>query len=259
MNSNKLYDELFDSSNWIFPVSLLSLVSGICISIGWMNTDNRSKVLEKLDAEQRVRINFGNFDLSAEYNKQLEEVKKLREENTKFQNAVAEKTGHAKLLNESLQELKMYAGFTQLEGPGVLITLKDFVSKERQSALFGNINYEIIHSSDLLDVANLLWNAGAEAISINSQRIAQGSHFWCFGSTIRINGVQTSSPFYIKAIGDPDTLFGAVLLPGERINQIMTLGNEDMVKVEKVDKIIIPAYSGTTILKHAKIPDGESL
>ncbi len=250
--------------NWLLSISLVAFIAGLAVSMSWLNNENRSKILEHLDPKQRLRINLSGFKLSEEYRKALEDVKKLaaeneklRTENTDFQNAVAKKNEVARLLNKSLQEMKMYAGLTQVEGPGILVVLNDYSNQRSNPSVYGKVNYEIIHDTDLLDVANMLWNAGAEAISINEQRIVQGTHFWCFGTTIRINGVQVSPPYYIHAIGDKNTLYGAVQLPGGRLNMISTLGHPDMVHVEKMTSIKLPAYSGATILKYAKLPESE--
>ena len=61
----------------------------------------------------------------------------------------------------------------------------------------------IIHDEDLLRVLNELCAAGAEAISINDQRIVATTEVRCAGPTVSVNNVRSAPPYVIKAIGNP--------------------------------------------------------
>ena len=75
-------------------------------------------------------------------------------------------------------------------GNGITITLKD--TKKAQ-----------ITSDDLLMLLNQLREAGAEAISINEERIIYKSYVTSINNTyISVNGNRIVSPFVVKAIGD---------------------------------------------------------
>ena len=55
-------------------------------------------------------------------------------------------------------------------------------------------------------VVNALWSAGAEAVSVNGQRIGPGSFIRTAGSTILVDVTAISSPYNIEAIGNANEL-----------------------------------------------------
>ena len=241
--------------SWMIPVSSMMLVMGIMLSLSWMTKEKRTSRFDLLAPEQRVRIAAGSLDLSEEYENLRLEVETLRKENTKFQNAIVEKSDRTKLLNSSLQKTKMFAGLTEVEGPGICITLTDYEGKDKNSPLLENY---VIHDGDILRVVNELWNAGAEAISVNGHRIVAGTHFRCVGSVILIKNAKIASPFLIQAVGDAQTLSGAIKLPGGIVDEIKKLGHPDMVELYDVEKMRLKAYSGSTNHKYLTVPEVKS-
>jgi uncharacterized protein YlxW (UPF0749 family) len=63
-----------------------------------------------------------------------------------------------------------------------------------------------LRDRDLQSVVNALWAAGAEAISINGQRLAPTTTIRAAGEAILVDLFPLSSPYTIQAVGDPDTL-----------------------------------------------------
>ena len=94
-------------------------------------------------------------------------------------------------------------GLTEVTGSGIILTIAD---SEIDSNSVLDVSDLLIHDLDLLKVINELKNAGAEAISINNQRIILTTPIICGGNTININGERIGSPFEIKAIGSPEAL-----------------------------------------------------
>ena len=111
------------SNQWLFPITVMGLVLGVMLQVTWVTWKTRSG--RDLDPEQRERISRGSISLQTEYLKLSEEVSGLRAENTKLQNAMSSTTGQTEVLNDSLQQAKEFAGLTELEGPGIVITLRD--------------------------------------------------------------------------------------------------------------------------------------
>lgn len=111
------------------------------------------------------------------------------------------------------------------------------------------INY-IVHDGDLLEVVNSLRNAGAEAISINNQRIVNSTAITCAGNIIKVNGEKIGSPFKIKAIGLTEKLNGALTMPGGYLERLETDGVQ--VKVEESSNIEIPKYNGVFKFEYAE-------
>ncbi|OGC82737.1 MAG: hypothetical protein A2788_00405 [Candidatus Abawacabacteria bacterium RIFCSPHIGHO2_01_FULL_46_8] len=103
---------------------------------------------------------------------------------------------------QKLHNLEEEVGLTAKKGAGVIIALEDVPG----GALSTEVPEEVCHAANLRDIINLLRLAGAEAISINEQRILLSSTTICIDNGILINNTKSLSPFIIKAIGDPDTL-----------------------------------------------------
>ena len=106
-----------------------------------------------------------------------------------------------------------------------------------------------MHDTDLISIVNELKNAGAEAISINDQRIVSNTVIECIGTVIKINGQRVGAPFTIRAIGMPELLKNTYrnggylkVLEGDRIQ----------VDFKTSDNITIPKYTGTYKFEYAQ-------
>lgn len=236
-------------ASFVLPMSALALVLGVLISLAWITDDSRASALRALGPDQAARIASGTVDLQTEYQKLLAEVTTLRNQMTQYQNAFAKETGQAKLLNDTLQETKLIAGLTEVEGPGITITLRDL----RDDQIDAPIHDAIIHDSDVLNVVNELWSAGAEAIAVNNLRVVGGTSFRCVGPVIHVESVPIASPVVIQAIGDSATLKGGMELPGGIVAEIKSV-DQDMVSLESVKSMKLPPYGGSTAQKYAKVP-----
>ena len=232
----------FTGNDWVLPVSTLSLVLGLMMSMAWL-TSKSSERIKNLDPSQQQRILLPSFSMAEEYSKLSKEVQKLQEDKTKLENAAGDQTKQTQVLNDSLQEVKTFAGLTEVEGPGIQVTLRDDPTATNTGVGGGD---DIIHDVDVLKVVNELWAAGAEAIAVNKHRIVGTSSFRCVGPVIHVDNVPISSPVRIQAIGDSDTLAGAMSLPLGVIAEIRQTGDASMATVEKVQKFTLPAYSGPT-------------
>lgn len=131
-------------------------------------------------------------------------------------------------------------GLTEISGPGYIIKLDE--NKEINADEVLNISGYIVHEEDLLYIVNELFNAGADAVSINNQRVISATSILCDGNIIRINGKMIGTPITIKAIGYPERIDGALNRPGGYLQLMANDGVE--VYVEKTDNITIPKYEG---------------
>lgn len=144
------------------------------------------------------------------------------------------------ILMADLNINKANSGRIALEGPGIKLTMYDNMSNEMVGF---DINDDIIHEVDILNILNDLKIAGAEAISINDQRVVSTSEIKCGGPIIKINGRSIGTPFVIKAIGDPKLLMASVNAPGtygDLLKSVYQIGFEPEIQ----DKVHIPAYTG---------------
>lgn len=101
-------------------------------------------------------------------------------------------------LEEALEILGRQAGLTPMAGRGLVVSLSDSDLVESAS---GNVNDLVIHSEDVRSVVNALWRAGAEAMSVNGQRLVGTSAVVCVGNTLLVNGTVHSPPYVVTAIG----------------------------------------------------------
>jgi uncharacterized protein YlxW (UPF0749 family) len=244
-------------NSWVVPVSALSLVLGFMVMTASITATTRQSRLGLLGPSQGIRVGTGTVDFQEQYvklqeqNKTMsEEVKHLRAENDKLQRALGEGNSSTKVLNEGIEQAKAFAGLTELQGPGLKVTLLD----SRKTPPPGMMaNDSIIHDTDVLKVTNELFAAGAEAIDVNGHRIVTTSTFRCVGPVIHIDGVPVASPVAIRAIGDPETLLGGIKLPNGVLDEMQRF-DKDMVQIETVKDMRISAYSGSTERKFSKVP-----
>ena len=174
------------------------------------------------------------------------ELERTRQEATKENSRGTE-------LEEELSKLNRLLGLTELAGSGVIVTLADNNEvKATEIEIDDNINYYLIHDVDIWSVINELYNAGAEAISVNGQRIVGTTAITCSGAVITINGVKMSSPFKINAIGNPETLYG-VARPGGYLESISSTGS--IATIEKSNNVTVAKYTGTLTSKYMNSAD----
>lgn len=127
---------------------------------------------------------------------------KLRQELAKYE----EGQNAAMLADQQLLDAKRNAGLNSMNGPGLQITLDD---SNRQAKGVDTQNY-VIHEAYIRQLVNILWSGGAEAISVNDQRITSDTEIFCSGPFIQINGTRQMTPYVISAIGDSRNLQSAL-------------------------------------------------
>ena len=154
-------------------------------------------------------------------------------------------TANAK--QQQIKENNMLLGTTQVKGAGLEIILAD---NNAMGAGLLEPSIILVHYNDLLEVVNALNNAGAEAISINGQRIITTTAITCEGNVIKVNGEKISSPFAIKAIGSQGLLLGSMTMAGGYLS--LMEDNGVIVNVKTVDDITIEKYNGIISYKYVK-------
>jgi len=97
------------------------------------------------------------------------------------------------------------AGFTGVRGQGIVITMNDAMKPGEMS-----LEEYIIHDSDITTILNELRIAGAQAISINGERVLGHTKTVCAGPTILINKSRYPVPYEFRAIGEAQKLFDAL-------------------------------------------------
>lgn len=125
-------------------------------------------------------------------------------------------------LKSEIETMKIVSGMSDVEGAGVIVLITD---GDRELLENEDPNNIIVHDVDIRTIVDDLWYAGAEAISINGQRILFNiSEIYCNGPTIRVNNRRFSQPFIIRAIGDRKHLEAAINAPGMYGNTLRQWG-----------------------------------
>ncbi|MBK5245937.1 MAG: DUF881 domain-containing protein [Peptostreptococcaceae bacterium] len=132
----------------------------------------------------------------------------------------------------------MFSGAVDLKGPGVIVTIDDGVRPLFEGE---NINNILVHDADILIVINDLKKNGAEAISVNGERMVETSSVICSGYTVEINGVRYARPFTIRAIGDENRMASSLIGPEGYGASLKNWGV--LFEIELSDEIHIPAYT----------------
>ena len=169
--------------------------------------------------------------------KELEEREKTLEETRQ---AASNNNESDSQNEEEIKNNQKLLGLTDISGQGLIIRLDE--NREVNSNEVLNINGYLVHEEDLLYIVNELFNAGADAVSINDQRIVSTTSILCDGNIIRVNGEMIGVPITIKAIGYPERLDGALTRPG---GYLEVMANDGViVTVERSENIIISKYNG---------------
>lgn len=176
------------------------------------------------------------------------EVEVLREQVGEARSAQADRSAVVDLRERRVAELALIAGAAGLRGPGLQVTLDD--SDLRQPPAGAHVNDLVVHSQDVQAVVNALWRAGAEAISINEQRLVATSAVLCVGNTLLLNGTVHSPPYVVAAIGATRDRFDDDRL----VRRLRQAADEFgvQVDVERVSDLSVPAYQGATKLSFAR-------
>lgn len=192
--------------------------------------------------EEELRTELANWkDKYQEASEQYEEKNQKLQEYKEKEESNAESS---ELIQKELDQVNVVLGKTEVEGEGITITLKDS----------DDVEVGKITSDNLLSIVNALKLAGAEAISINEERIINMSDIVTVNlSVIKVNQQRILSPYIIKAIGNQTYLESSLLGNGGYVDQLKKIGHDVSIeKSTKNNKIKIPKYNKEITTKYMK-------
>lgn len=219
-------------------IALVFMVLGFMLTVQFKTTERQKnvRIARVEDLSERLRV------VEAEKNQVMKELTDLRK-----------KSGNM-ISTAELERLNLLAGITDVYGPGLEIVLDDSTANQKVGE---NPNLYIVHDEDLLRILNELRAAGAEAISVNDQRIGAMSELRCAGPTVSINNVRSAPPYIIKAIGDPKTMASALRLRGGVVDTFSFWGIN--IKIKDSERIVVPGKKTTRAYEYAKqAPKGDN-
>ncbi|MBD8025859.1 DUF881 domain-containing protein [Ureibacillus sp. Re31] len=213
-----------------FIVLIVCITTGFIIGYSYNLTKDKEKMNNSyVDQEESYREDLIE---QQERNKELaEELSDLQEQIRNVEKNFAKNEGQYKDLIEDAEKLRLQLGLIPVEGEGIKVTLKDNVYDPNST----NPNDYIVHESHVLSVINELKISGAEAISINGQRLKSNSYIKCNGPVITIDGHQFPAPFVIEAIGNSETLLSSLKIVGGVFDQLLM--DNIVVTMEQSDRI----------------------
>ena len=157
-------------------------------------------------------------------------------------------------LAEELAEKSQQVGLTPVAGPAVTVTLSDAPSSVAGDGVDQDLL--VVHQQDIQSVANELWRGGAEAMTIQGQRVIATTGIKCVGNTVVLHGVPYAPPYRISAIGNPEKLQAtlensAYIKIYRQYVDAFHLGYEVTVS----ERSTFPGYQGSVDLRYAKAAD----
>jgi uncharacterized protein YlxW (UPF0749 family) len=233
-------------------VFIASIIIGILISlnISFKGQNGSAEVLlsatqyqETYNTRNKLHTEISN--LKEQYYSNLSKLDKYKYDNPDSAKVKQE-------ISNELSKNSAILGSKEVSGKGLTLTLND-ASLEFESSVNENLdlNSRLIHNFDIMMILNTLRNAGAQAISINDQRVLSVSEVYCYGPFMSVNGVKLPAPFYIKIIGNPDTVKNYILEQDSYLRMLKEF-RKIKVQVDVSDNIKIPAYIGELKYKYMK-------
>ena len=135
---------------------------------------------------------------SADVESTRERIQSVRREVEQLKARYFAATSEGQAVSNRLARLGTNTGSLPVAGPGVRVVVDDApnASSAQQEVL----------DKDLQKLVNGLWASGAEAISINGQRLTNLSAIRHAGSAITVNYRSLARPYVVSAIGDPNSI-----------------------------------------------------
>lgn len=221
----------------ILTISIMALIL-VCVMFMQFKVVNETDIAQietMREDELEEAVTEWKEKYEEAYEKLVDTNNKINEYNEKMQSSAETK----ELINKELTEAKRIFGLTTVEGDGIIVTLTDT----------DGIGYD---AEDILELVNELRAAGAEAISINDERIVNTSDIVNITSSIiKVNSKNISSPYVIKAIGDSTYLKSALTIKNGYYD--LKQKNEYKIKIEEKTNIKINKYSKSVNLKYIQI------
>lgn len=218
------------------------LAVGISVQVRTV-TSNASK-FGRTYAENELRDNVLKW--KEKYDLAYEDLQRKEAKLEKLRDTVSTSSESLEKVKIDLEKNNMALGYSEVIGPGITITLKD--GDVSNSKL--DVSSYLVHYADLIEVINALKNAGAEAISVNGERIVNTTAIDCGGNIIKINNEKVGVPFVINAIGSKEKLYGALTMLGGYLDKLTEAGV--IVETIQQNSITIPKYDGVYKFEYAK-------
>jgi len=198
-------------------------------------------------------------DLPALVRTESRQYDALRDRVTRLTEEVAALTGsvdndQVEQLRAQARALEEPAGLVEQTGPGMTVVLTDAPAEIAESSQ-QDPNRLVVHQQDIQAVVNAMWSGGAQAITIQGQRIISTTGIKCQGNAVQLQGLPYSQPYVITAIGPVDDLTNSLMH-----DDYLEIYREDAAipdvsvgwDMQTETQVVAPAYSGLSDLTYAR-------
>lgn len=231
--------------NWQLPVGIACILLGVLVAVQLKVQQKRVKEPTEM-GDLRVQLK----NIESERNKMSTELQEARTRLVEMERALSDGQNVTRTTKEEIERARLEAGLLPVKGQGVMVRLTD---STRRPSPEDDPYFYLVHDVDLQALVNELWSSGAEAVSINDQRMVARTSIRCVGPTILVNAVRLAPPYEVKAIGNANDLYTALNMPGgfrQSMDMQCTMGVE--VKVTKSEDLLIPAFNGSLVFRYAQ-------
>ena len=217
-------------------------VFGVLVATAAVQTSRNAQESARSRESLVHQVNAGKADLA----QRRADLADLRHEVSLLQSEQLAATSEGRAIGQQLDRLGVVTGAAAARGPGIQVLVDD--------APHPSSDRELVQAGDLQKLVNALWQVGAEAISINGQRLTALSPIRDAAGAITVNFRSLSAPYTVSAIGDRKTI-GARLLDTAGGQTWLTLESTFGMKfeVESKDTMVLPAARRTS-LRYAHEP-----
>jgi uncharacterized protein YlxW (UPF0749 family) len=226
--------------SWGLSIAAALAVMGFVAAAQWNSSGTREAFTtsaQQVLAAQVLQLEAEQRDLRAQIADAEEQVQEFQAESTSSSATLA-------VLNARLDAARLAAGLTPVHGPGVVIEIAD---SNRVVPPGENPSNYIVLVDDLRDIVTALWASGAEAITINGERLVASSSIYGVGASILVNTSFLPAPYRIEAIGPAgllDRFQSDPAFTGRVAQRIDFYGLEFAVAAS--GDLQLPAFVGTT-------------
>lgn len=227
---------------------------GALIALGFLITAQvRSEAPRvRYTTQERAPLVEAVVALQAQQDALKDRILELRTRVTAAEQGAAGSGALVSDLNASLRAARVAAGLVALEGPGIYLQLED---SQVPVPPDGSVADYRVGARDLRLVVEELWLAGAEAVSVNGERLVPATAFVDIGGSLLVNSAYLAPPYQVAAIGPADLYDVLVTSPGF-IELVQARADRFGIRISfaEPDRVTIPAYAGTVTLHYARPP-----
>jgi uncharacterized protein YlxW (UPF0749 family) len=224
-------------------VALTMAIAGLLMAVTYdqaaAGAEGREQVREAL---------IGDIDRESSVSDDLQDqLQDLSQEVTSTRDELLAASAVGQDALDDLDRAEQGSAAVRVTGPGLLVTLANADPKADEDPVGGATEDDgrgRVRDGDLQLVVNALWSAGAEAVSINGQRLGPLTAIRFAGEAVLVDFKPVTNPYEVTAIGDPDTLAGRFLASPE-VNALAVISETYGLRFDyaRKDELTLPAAS----------------